>query len=49
MYTVQEAHEILSNFFPTHLQRELKVRAVESSSSAEMISRDLDKNIWSRF
>jgi hypothetical protein len=49
MHTMQEVHEILIDFLSTCLQKELKIRAVKTSSSVEIISRDLDKKFGHAF
>jgi len=49
MYPVQVVHELPIDFLSTRLQTELKIRAVETSRTVEIISRNLGKKIWSFF
>jgi len=49
MYPVQEEHEFLIDFLSTRLQTELKIKAVETSISVEIISKELDKKFGHAF
>jgi hypothetical protein len=49
MCPVQEVHELPIDFLSTRLQTELKIRAVETSRSVEIISRDLGKKFGHAF
>jgi len=49
MYPVQEEHELLIDFLSTRLQTELKIKAVETLISVEIISKELDKKFGHAF